>query len=94
MDKQPSKLITDNPMPRTIAYIKDSADTQNLESQKLGILDYANRTGMRIDDFISMEISGRKTRGIDELFEKEVVLSTESSNGNGSCQQDLDSKRT
>jgi DNA invertase Pin-like site-specific DNA recombinase len=60
-------------MPKTHAYIRVSADTQNLESQKLEILDYANRTGMRIDDFISIETSSRKNtqkRRIDDLFEK------------------------
>ncbi len=60
-------------MPKTIAYIRVSTDTQDLNSQKLEILDYANRAGMRIDTFIEIEISSRKDtqkRRIDELLQK------------------------
>ena len=59
--------------PRTIAYIRVSSDTQDVDKQRLEILDYANRCGIKVDEFISIEISSRKTakeRRIEELMEK------------------------
>jgi DNA invertase Pin-like site-specific DNA recombinase len=64
-------LITTSP--RTIAYIRVSSDTQDVDKQRLEILDYANRCGIKVDEFISIEISSRKTakeRRIEELMEK------------------------
>lgn len=59
--------------PRTIAYIRVSSDVQDVDKQRLEILDYANRHGFKVDEFISIEISSRKTakeRRIEELMEK------------------------
>jgi len=59
--------------PRTIAYIRVSTDEQDVDKQRLEILDYANRCGIKVDEFISTEISSRKTakeRRIDELMQK------------------------
>ena len=58
---------------RTIAYIRVSSDTQDVDKQRLEILDYANRHGIKVDEFISIEISSRRTakeRRIEELMEK------------------------
>jgi len=60
-------------VPRTIAYIRVSSDVQDVNKQRLEILDYANRSGFKVDEFISIEISSRKTakeRRIEELMEK------------------------
>lgn len=60
-------------MPRSIAYIRVSTDTQDTDKQRLEILDYANRHGLKVDEFIAIEISSRRTskeRRIDELMEK------------------------
>ncbi len=59
--------------PRTIAYIRVSTDEQDVNKQRLEILDYANRHRINVDEFISIEISSRKTtkeRRIDELMGK------------------------
>jgi DNA invertase Pin-like site-specific DNA recombinase len=59
--------------PRTIAYIRVSSDSQDVDKQRLEILDYANRCGIKVDEFISIEISSRRTakeRRIEELMEK------------------------
>jgi putative DNA-invertase from lambdoid prophage Rac len=47
--------------PRTIAYIRVSSDLQDVDKQRLEILDYANRCGFKVDEFTSIEISSRKT---------------------------------
>jgi DNA invertase Pin-like site-specific DNA recombinase len=59
--------------PRTIAYIRVSTDVQDVDKQRLEILDYANHNGIKVDEFISIEISSRRTakeRRIEELMEK------------------------
>ena len=58
---------------KTIAYLRVSTDKQDLKNQKLEILEYAQRNGMSVNEFIEIEISSlqdRKKRKIDELFEK------------------------
>jgi len=65
--------MTPKPKPRTIAYIRVSTDEQDVNKQRLEILDYANRHRINVDEFISIEISSRKTtkeRRIDELMGK------------------------
>jgi len=50
-----------------------SRDTQDLNNQKLEILEFARRHDIQIDEFIEIEISSRKTpkeRRINELLEK------------------------
>lgn len=57
----------------TIAYIRVSTDKQDLKNQRLEILEYAQRNGLTIDEFIEIEISSRKDkdkRRINELFGK------------------------
>jgi DNA invertase Pin-like site-specific DNA recombinase len=56
-----------------IGYIRVSTDLQNRESQKLAILEYANRHNTKIDDWIEITISSRKSRKarrIDELIDR------------------------
>ena len=58
---------------KTLAYIRVSTDRQDLKNQRLEILDYAHRNDFRIDEFIEIEISSRKStkkRKIDELIER------------------------
>ena len=57
---------------KTVAYIRISTSGQNLATQKLAILDYARQKGIRIDEFIGVQVSTRKPgqrRGIEELLE-------------------------
>jgi len=59
-------------MNRTIAYIRASTDKQDLNNQKLQVLDYAQRQDLKIDDFIEVTVSSRqsrKQRRIQELTE-------------------------
>ncbi len=58
---------------QTLAYMRVSTSKQDANNQRMEILEYANRHDMKIDDFIEIEISSRKTlkqRRIDELLEK------------------------
>jgi putative DNA-invertase from lambdoid prophage Rac len=58
---------------KVFAYLRVSTDRQDLANQKLEILSYANKNGMKIDEFIEIEISSRKDllkRRINELLEK------------------------
>lgn len=60
-------------MNRILAYLRTSTDKQDLNIQKVEILEYARRQEIRIDDFIAISISSkreRRARRIDELFEK------------------------
>ncbi len=60
-------------MNKTIAYIRTSCDKQDLNNQKLEILEYARRKDIKVDDFIEIEASSRKTaieRRIEELVER------------------------
>ena len=56
-----------------LAYIRTSTDKQDLNNQKLEILEYARREGIRITDFIAVSASSRRTkrqRRIEELLER------------------------
>lgn len=58
---------------RVVAYIRVSKDQQDTNKQRLEILDYTNRNGLMVNEFIMIEISSRKTqkeRRIDELMSK------------------------
>lgn len=58
-------------MSKNLAYIRVSTDKQTLENQKHKILEYAYNNGIKIDNFIEIEVSSRKDqkeRLIDELF--------------------------
>ena len=42
---------------KTVAYIRVSKDTQDIEKQRHEILDYTNRNKMHVDEFIDIVIS-------------------------------------
>lgn len=57
-------------MAKIIAYLRTSTDKQDLNNQKLEILEYARKNHLEVDDFIQITISSRKTskdRRIDEM---------------------------
>ena len=59
-------------MPRVIAYIRTSTDKQDLNNQKLAILEFARQKKLTVNDFIELTISSRKTgkaRRIDEMMD-------------------------
>jgi DNA invertase Pin-like site-specific DNA recombinase len=54
-------------------YVRVSTDQQRTETQKLAILEYANRQNEKIDNWVEVKASSRKSsteRRIDELLEK------------------------
>ena len=58
-------------MAKIIAYLRASTDKQDLNNQKLEILEYARKNHLEVDDFIQITISSRKTskdRRIDEML--------------------------
>jgi DNA invertase Pin-like site-specific DNA recombinase len=58
-------------MSKTIAYLRTSTNKQDLNNQKLEILEYARKTEMKIDDFVEIAMSSqknRKQRRIEELL--------------------------
>jgi putative DNA-invertase from lambdoid prophage Rac len=60
-------------MAKTIAYIRVSTDKQDVNNQRLEVLDYAHKNDFRVDDFIEIEISSRKSqkrRRIEELLDR------------------------
>lgn len=62
-------------MGRILAYLRTSTDKQDINLQKVEVLEYARRQGVQVDDFIAISISsrrGRRARRIDELMEKLV----------------------
>ncbi len=60
-------------MTKIIAYIRTSTDKQELNNQKLAILEYAQSKNLKIDEFIEIKISSKKTpkqRRIEDILEK------------------------
>lgn len=60
-------------MTKTLAYLRASTERQETNNQKLEILEFAQKKGMQIDDYIELTISSRKTqkqRRIDELVSR------------------------
>lgn len=58
---------------KVLVYLRTSTDKQDLNNQKLAILEYAQQNGLQIDDFIAITISSHKNRyerRIDELLDK------------------------
>lgn len=58
---------------KVIAYTRISTDQQDLENQKHLLLDYAQKQGWLINEFIEVAVSSKKSprkRKIDELLEK------------------------
>ena len=60
-------------MSKTVAYLRASTDKQDLNNQKLEILEFARQRHLHVDEFIAITISSRTTnkqRRIDELLSK------------------------
>lgn len=58
--------------PVVLGYCRVSTARQDLQRQKLEILEYANKQGWKIEDFIAVKIGSKKThaqRAIDKLKE-------------------------
>ncbi len=71
-------------MGKIIAYLRASTDKQDLNHQKLEILEFARRQELHVDEYIKITISSRKTskqRRIDELMqmlsETDMLIVTE-----------------
>jgi len=69
---------------KTIAYIRASTNKQDINNQRLEILEYARKHKLQIDEFLEITVSSRKTtkqRRIDELTQKlnpgDTLISTE-----------------
>ena len=59
-------------MGKIVAYLRASTDKQDLSHQKLEILEFARRQGLRVDEYVELTLSSRKTgkqRRIDELVQ-------------------------
>jgi DNA invertase Pin-like site-specific DNA recombinase len=66
-------------MGRTVAYLRASTDKQDLNNQKLEILEFARQKNLHVDEFVAITISSRKTskqRRIDELLHTLSELDT------------------
>jgi len=64
--------MTEN-TPKIIGYIRTSTDKQDLTNQQHQILTYGNKNNLKINEFVGIQLSSRKTpkqRRIDELLEK------------------------
>ncbi len=60
-------------MSKIVAYLRASTNKQDLNHQKLEILEFARQKGMFVDEYIEITISSRKTskqRRVDELMDK------------------------
>lgn len=71
-------------MSKVVAYIRTSTDKQDLNNQKLAILEYARISNLKIDEFIEIIMSSRKSdkdRKIDDLLqslnENDTLIATE-----------------
>ena len=59
-------------MSTTTAYLRVSTDGQDLKNQRYAILDYADRHGIRVDTWMEVKMSSRRTpkeRRIDDLVD-------------------------
>lgn len=66
-------LFTENisKMSKTIAYVRVSTDEQDYRNQKFEILNYCDREGWQVNQWLNLEMSSRrsaKERRIDELL--------------------------
>ena len=69
---------------KIIGYLRTSTDKQEINNQRLEILEYARKEDLKVSDFIEAQVSSRKSLGdrkMDELFERlnagDVLIVTE-----------------
>jgi len=58
---------------KTIAYLRVSRDSQDLDNQRYSILHYAHKHDIKVSEFIEISISSRKSpkeRGIDDILSR------------------------
>ena len=48
-------------MSKIYGYLRTSTDKQEIKNQKLEILEFGRKEDLKIDDFIEIQISSRKT---------------------------------
>ncbi|MBT8369258.1 MAG: recombinase family protein [Deltaproteobacteria bacterium] len=48
-------------MPKTIAYVRVSTEDQDYRNQKFEILNYCGRSGMKVDKWLEVEMSSRRS---------------------------------
>lgn len=66
-------------MGKIVAYLRVSTDKQDLDHQKLELLEFCRRKSMSVDEFVEITISSRqptKQRRIDDLVDKLVETDT------------------
>lgn len=66
-------------MGKIVAYLRASTDKQDLDHQKLELLEFCRRKSMSVDEFVEIIISSRqptKQRRIDDLVDKLVETDT------------------
>lgn len=66
-------------MGKIVAYLRASTDKQDLDHQKLELLEFSRKKSLAIDEFVEITISSRQTRKqrrIDDLMEKLVQADT------------------
>lgn len=64
---------TSSTIQKTVAYIRASTNKQDVDNQKLEILEYARKHDLKVDEFIEITISSKRTtkqRRIDEMMKK------------------------
>jgi len=64
---------------KAVAYLRVSKDSQDVNNQKLAILEFAQREQIEIDNFVHITVSSRKStkeRKIDQLLEELVTGDT------------------
>ncbi len=59
---------------KTVAYLRVSTNTQDLNNQKLAILDFAQKEGFKFDEFVEITISSRRAQQCDQLQDTITVL--------------------
>ena len=47
-------------MTKIIAYIRTATDKQELNNQKLAILEYAQKNNLKINEFVEIQMSSKK----------------------------------
>ena len=60
-------------MAQTIGYVRVSSDKQTADNQRLAILDYCNKKDIKVDDWIEVIMSTKRSpakRRIDELLDR------------------------
>jgi DNA invertase Pin-like site-specific DNA recombinase len=69
---------------RTVAYVRISTGSQDLDGQRLAILNYAQRQGLTVDTFVESRVSSRHTalkRGLcivlDQVHAGDLILVSE-----------------